>query len=132
MVLKWRKLVAPYQQKQPHGRRLSSLFHKVMHSEEDQITNFGPLPHGDMSVSPQTTEIMVGWIPTETLAWTLDPKSNPIPTQEPFWNRSIPTYHPTDQQQKLTLFASMNRDLRFALHTLLSQDYTYITSDTSK
>ena len=126
------EIVAPFRKKQPHGRSISTLFQKIMLSEDDKITDFGPLPHGDMSVSPETTEIMVGWIPTETLAWTLDPKSNPIKTEEPFWNRSVPDYHHTDQQKELEIFSTFNRDLRFAVHALLSQDYIDITSDTSK
>ena len=54
-----------------------------------------------MSVSPQTTEIMVGWVPTETLDWALDPKSNPISNEDPFWDRKIPDFHPTDAKRML-------------------------------
>ena len=125
------KLVAPYRKKQPHGRSLSGLAQKLF-SPDNLITEFGPLPHGDMSVSPKTTEIMVGWVPTETLSWALDPKSNPIVSEEPFWDRKIPDFHSTDAKKNDPIFTSMNRNVRFALHQLLSQDYADITSDQSQ
>ena len=93
------ELVSPYRKKQPHGRSLSGLAQKLFSKEDNTITDFGPLPHGDMSVSPKTTEIMVGWVPTETLHWALDPKSNPVTDEEPFWDRKIPDFHPTDTKK---------------------------------
>ena len=85
------------------------------------LTEYGPLPNGDVSVAPESTLIMVGALPCESLAWALNPKENPLPA-EPFWNRSTPEYHPSDQKQSLPILSTMNRDLRFAMHALLSSD----------
>ena len=84
-------------------------------------TTFGPLPNGDVSVSPESSLIMVGAIPQETLAWALDPKSNPLPAS-PFWNRDIPEYHPSDTQESIEILSTMNRNLRYALHRELIGD----------
>lgn len=84
-------------------------------------TEYGPLPNGDVSVAPESTLIMVGALPSESLAWSLNPKENPLP-QEPFWNRNTPEYHSSDQQQTLPILSTMNRDLRFAVHALLCAD----------
>jgi uncharacterized protein YbjT (DUF2867 family) len=126
------KIIAPYRKKQPHGRSITGLTRKLLSSENNTITEYGPLPHGDMSVSPHTTEIMIGWVPTETLGWALDPKSNSFADESPFWNREIPQFHSTDAQEESSIFSSMNRDVRFALHRLLSQDYIDMTSDVSQ
>jgi hypothetical protein len=88
-------------------------------------TKYGPLPNGDVSVAPESSLIMVGAIPTETLDWALDPERNPIPSP-PFWNRTIPEYHPCDQQKDHPQLASMNRNLRYAIHKLLFEDLARI------
>ncbi len=99
--------------------------------ERRSRTNRGPLPDGDMTVPPETTEIMVGWVPTESLPWMLDPLNYPLPEKhEPFWNRSIPAYHPADQQKYATVLSTMNRGLRFALHNLLIDDLKRLNQPT--
>lgn len=82
---------------------------------------YGGLPHGDFSVATSTSEIMVGWVPTETLEWFLDPKSHPLPTDgdHPFWNRPDPKPHWSDQGEKDTAIESLDSGLRFALHRQL-------------
>ena len=84
-------------------------------------TMYGPLPPGDVSVSPESSLIMVGAIPTETLDWALDPTANPLPSA-PFWNRNSPDYHQTDQKKNIHQLSSMNKNLRFAVHKLLFED----------
>ena len=91
-------------------------------------TMYGPLPNGDVSVAPESSLIMVGAIPTETLEWALDPKANPLEDQ-PFWSRDTPEYHCSDRQAELNQLASMNRNLRFAVHKLLFEDLTRIGID---
>lgn len=87
-------------------------------------SQFGGLPHGDFSVATDTTEIMVGWIPTETLEWVLDPMNNPIPERHdaPFWNRPDPKPHWSDQGGEATVLSGMDQGLRFALHQQLIDD----------
>jgi uncharacterized protein YbjT (DUF2867 family) len=83
----------------------------------------GPLPHGDMSVATETSEIMVGWVPTESLEWTLDPRKNPIEDPPaPFWNRPDPRAHHTDQGEETESLRPYNTSLRYAVHEGLFQD----------
>ncbi len=84
-------------------------------------TQYGPLPHGDMSIPTETTLIMVGSIPKETLEWSIDPSGHRL-EEKPFWNRSITDYHPADQQAPHPLLSTMNRNLRYAVHKLLVED----------
>ena len=85
------------------------------------LTEYGPLPNGDVSVAPESTLIMVGALPNETLEWALDPKKNPLP-QEPFWNRENPEHHPSDMKQSPPILATLNQNLRYAMHKLLCED----------
>jgi hypothetical protein len=90
-------------------------------------TSRGPLPHGDMSVPPETTEIMVGWVPTESLEWALDPHKHPIEDPpSPFWNRPDPKGHHTDQGGKPEALSPYNKSLRYAVHEGLFQDLSNI------
>ena len=85
-------------------------------------TNYGPLPHGDFSVAPETSEVMVGWIPTESLEWAMDPKNNPVKKNtEPFWNRTVEKRHHSDQAQE-DLLCSVDEQLRFVVHKGLYDD----------
>ncbi len=84
---------------------------------------YGGLPHGDFSVATDNTEIMVGWIPTETLEWYLDPKTHPLPpTNTPFWNRPTPDPHWSDIAKDVPILQSMDSGLRYALHEQLMND----------
>lgn len=82
---------------------------------------YGGLPHGDFSVATSTSEIMVGWVPTESLEWYLDPKSHSLPSRQthPFWNRPDPDPHWSDQGENGTVLDSLDAGLRFALHKQL-------------
>ena len=94
-------------------------------------TSRGPLPDGDMTVPPETTEIMVGNIPSETLAWAIDPEKNPIKEPHtPFWNREPPSYHIADQQLDTPVLSSLNSNLRFALHKQLIEDLIHLNQST--
>ena len=97
---------------------------------------YGGLPHGDFSVATSTSEIMVGWVPTETLEWFLDPKSHPLPTDgdHPFWNRPDPKPHWSDQGENDTAIQSLDAGLRFAYtnNSLKHWDTTSILKSTSK
>ncbi len=82
---------------------------------------YGGLPHGDFSVATSTSEIMVGWVPTETLEWFLDPKNHPLPSRQdhPFWNRPDPQPHWSDQGDECAVLTPLDDGLRFALHKQL-------------
>lgn len=84
---------------------------------------YGGLPHGDFSVATSTSEIMVGWVPTETLEWFLDPKTHPLPKGDdsPFWNRPDPKPHWSDQGEATGVLRSLDAGLRFALHKQLME-----------
>jgi len=107
------------------GRSLQERIRKYIQPGNGTVTAYGPLPDGDVSVAPESSLIMVGAIPTETLEWALDPKQNPIEPQ-PFWKRDVPEYHPSDLQQELPQLSSMNRNLRYAVHKLLYEDLSRI------
>jgi uncharacterized protein YbjT (DUF2867 family) len=100
-------------------------------SGKGRRTERGPLPHGDMSVPPETTQVMVGWVPQEDLLWALDPENNPLNLAEnqPFWIREKPKNHPTDPGDDLPIFHTMNKALRYAIHELALQDLSRIGID---
>lgn len=95
--------------------------------------SYGPLPHGDFSVAPETSEVMVGWIPTESLEWMLDPQNNPIQKPlSPFWNRPNPPKHWSDRgenQANESIIKNMTSSLRYALHQGLCSDLARINID---
>jgi hypothetical protein len=70
---------------------------------------------------------MVGWVPTETLEWFLDPKTHPLPVagDHPFWNRPDPKPHWSDQGDSTGVLESLDAGLRFALHSALIDDLTH-------
>jgi uncharacterized protein YbjT (DUF2867 family) len=85
-------------------------------------TKRGPLPNGDMSVSPETTEVMIGWLPTESLSWAMDPYNHSTEESAPFWNRKAPGPNAADMQQDDEALQHMGPGLRFAVHKLLVED----------
>ena len=86
-------------------------------------TKYGPLPNGDFSVAPETSEVMVGWIPTESLEWSLDPENHPIKKiTDPFWKRPAPPKHRCDKGENDSLLKGIPKSLRFALHQALCSD----------
>ena len=102
-------------------------FKKSNSNQRTGRTKYGPLPHGDFSVAPETSEVMVGWIPTETLEWQLDPQKHPIPENpSPFWNRPAPQNHWSDQGDKTGILKNLPDSLRFALHQGLCSDLTRV------
>ena len=105
------------------GIELQSLI-KQYATKGNLSTHYGALPHGDFSVAPQTTEIMVGWIPTETVEWMLDPQNHPIHQQtptSPFWNRPEPTPHRMDQGET-SILSALSAGTRFAVYQGLEMD----------
>lgn len=88
---------------------------------------YGGLPHGDFSVATATSEIMVGWVPTETLEWHLDPNNHPLPSRHnhPFWNRPDPEPHWSDQGDQCEVLTPLDAGLRFALHHQLLEALPY-------
>lgn len=97
-------------------------------------TERGPLPHGDMSVPPETTQIMVGWVPQESLLWALDPANNAFGSEQeaPFWSRELPDAHPLDQKDDPLVFKSMNPALRYAIHSLATQDLSRLNIESNQ
>ncbi|MGC6509995.1 MAG: SDR family oxidoreductase [Myxococcota bacterium] len=97
-------------------------------------TERGPLPRGDMSVPPETTQIMVGWVPQESLLWALDPENNPFGSEQeaPFWTRERPSAHPLDMSKDASIFQYMNPALRYAIHALCAQDIKRLGLDQNK
>lgn len=105
-----------------HGKQLQKTIAPFL-QKGSKRTKYGPLPNGDFSVAPETSEVMVGWIPTESLEWSLDPKNHPIKeSTAPFWKRPAPLKHQSDQGKNDSLLKSIPDSLRFALHQTLFSD----------
>ena len=114
------------------GKELQNTFAPYITQHKGSKTDYGSLPHGDFSVATETTEIMVGWIPTETLEWALDPQKYRIEQTSPFWNRPDPEKHRTDQGVNEGILLKINADTRFAIHQGLSDDAHRIGIDTTQ
>ncbi|MFT5686399.1 MAG: hypothetical protein ACI8RZ_007355 [Myxococcota bacterium] len=92
-------------------------------SGSGQITRYDPLPNGDMAVTPGSTRVSIGLMPHETLAWALDPASNPLSEgTAPFWQRPRPGPHPADSCQTRSLLSELGEALRYVIHDQLIAD----------
>jgi hypothetical protein len=101
-------------------------------SGSGQITRYDPLPNGDMAVTPNSTQVSVGLMPNETLAWALDPANNPLPELSvPFWDRPRPGPHPADSRQERSLLNELGTDLRWVVHDQLIADLSRMEIPTS-
>ena len=87
-------------------------------------TKYRPLPPGDVSVIPESTQVTVGYLPTDKIEDFLDPAGTPPKPTEPapVYARPAPGPHASDAQKDHKVLAPLATELRYVLHDQLCRD----------
>jgi uncharacterized protein YbjT (DUF2867 family) len=87
-------------------------------------TKYFPVPRGDVSVTPDSTRVTIGWLPTDKLDDFLNPDNDPpIRTEPPpVYARPDPGPHPADAGKDYKSQQPWSVTLRRVIHTQLVED----------
>ncbi len=90
----------------------------------DRKSQYRPLPPGDVSVDPGTTQATLGHLPASRLAQALSALDQPSAQQGPgtVYPKGQPTPHPADAGGAPRALSECDADLRYAVHRRLVQD----------
>jgi len=87
-------------------------------------TKYHSLPPGDVAVLPQSTRVIVGYMPEDLVEHYLDPSTTPPRPDEPppVYARSDPGPHFSDMGKSHKVLEPLGKDLRYVVHDQLTRD----------